>query len=262
MKLLLILVFNIFTATASANITPCLPEKPQESFLSLSDFKWEQSLEELLNLFHFNYQSEKRLKNRAYWDPNSNQYFLPYSSSNGGAVYLSPRLIESVTSHIEEAFKQNVIDAVFFSDMGHSHLQIPQNRYDQIYMHFEVKEFSRMYEALFQDPSIKILYHTAEQLKTRDGSGAVLPDPRLQHRFKTRNLVGSNDNSKRLQFLTNPNSPANTAHEIEGYKYWGAGFNLSAHKNGCFQYKAQDKTLRFDLSLYDLESPPADFDLN
>jgi hypothetical protein len=72
--------------------------------------------------------------------------------------------------------------------------------------------------------------------------------------------VGPNDNSKNLQFLTNPKSPANTANELEGYKYWGAGFNLSAHKNGCFEYSVNGVTSRFDLSLYDLESEPGEFD--
>lgn len=258
MRQILVLLFSIFPVFANSN--SCLPENPQESFLSFSDFKWGQNLEELLNRFSVLYPSDKRLKKRAFWDSNSNQYYLPFNSFNGGAVRLSPQLIESVSNHIEEAFHLKVIDAVFFSDMGHSHLLIPQNRFDQFYNEFEVKEFSRMYEALFQDPSIKILYHTAEQLKTRDDNGEILPDPRVQYRFKTRNLVGPNDHSRSVEFLTNLKSPANTAHELEGYKYWGAGFNLSAHKNGCFQYQVGGVTYRFDLSLFDLESPPGDFD--
>lgn len=254
------LITLLLCSIAFGSKPECAPESPQETFLKLSDFKWGQSLEELISRFSVHYQSDKRLKKRAFWDSKSNQYFLPYNSHNGGAVRLSPQLIQSVASHIEEAFHQNVIDAVFFSDMGHSHLLIPQSRFDQFYDRFEVKEFSRMYEALFEDPSIKILYHTAEQLKTRDDNGVILPDPRLQFRFQTRNLVGPNDNSKNLQFLTNPKSPANTAHELEGYKYWGAGFNLSAHKNGCFEYNMNGVTTRFDLSLFDLESEPGEFD--
>ncbi len=256
------LISLLFFSTAFGSNPECTPENQQESFLSLSDFKWGQSLEELVSRFTNLYQSDKRLKQRAFWDSKANQFFLPYNSFNGGTVQLSPQLIESVTSHIEKALQLRVVDAVFFSDMGHSHLLIPQVRFDQIYSQFEVKEFSRMYKDLFQDSSIKILYHTAEQLKTRDDNGVILPDPRIQHRFKTRNLVGPNNKSEGLQFLTNPNSSANTAHELEGYKYWGAGFNLSAHKNGCFPFQANGQTYYFDLSLFDLESPPGEFDLN
>jgi hypothetical protein len=220
------------------------------------DFRWGYSLPDLVEKFTEMYQSNKRLKNRAYWDPTQKNFFLPYTDSKGGAVKLSPQFVRNVAGHIEQGFKQEVIDGVFFPDMGHSHFLIPENRFKNYYSNIPVNEFSRLYAELFRDSGLQVLYHTAEQLKTLDSEQQVLPDERIRFRHRTRNLVGSNDGKHSLQFLMNPNSPPNTAHDLAGYHYWGAGFNLSANKHGCFSATVNGKSLNFDMSLYDLEPGP------
>ena len=54
----------------------------------------------------------------------------------------------------------------------------------------------------------------------------------------------------------NPKDAANTVVEIAGHYKWSSGFNISANERGCFAFEHGGKTIRFDLSLYDLESAP------
>jgi len=203
------------------------------------------------------YESDKRLQRRAYWDSTRGEIRLPFDERRGGPVKVAPDFIEHVAQHIELAFQQNVIDAVFFPDMGHSHFFIPETKFDEVYRPLPVEKMARFYELFFSDSDLKVLYHTAEQLQTRDENGEVLSDPRLRFRYQTRNLLGRNDGTAEIQFLQNPQSPANTAHDLPGHRYWGAGFNLSAQKNGCFSFQRNGKTYYFDLSLYDLPSDPS-----
>lgn len=254
----LLIVFLLISLGARARIhkSNCAPEKSHEAFLYNNDFKWGYTLPEMISRFTEIYQSEKRLKARAYWDSQTEQLKLPYEKYRGGDIVLPEKFVEQVVKHIEGGFRQDIVDAVFFPDMGHSHLMIPQDRYDKVYEPYEVSEFSRLYEALFSDPTVKVLYHTAEQLKMRGQDGQVLPDPQLQHRFKTRNLIGTNDGSSEVTYVINPNSNANTSDGLPGYRWWGAGFNLSANQNGCFTYEVRGQKFNFDISMYDLGMDP------
>lgn len=113
---------------------------------------------------------------------------------------------------------------------------------------------SRMYENLFKDQRLEILYHTAEQLQMLDSDNKPLNDSLIQHRLKTRNIVGFNHPDSELIYLSNPSSAVNTVSSRPGYYWWGAGFNISANKNGCFEYKNNGQSFYFDLSMYDLTS--------
>jgi hypothetical protein len=228
--------------------SPTSPEK-----LYAEDFKWGYSLAELISRFTEIYQISKRLNQRAYWDSSEKKIKLPYGFDRGGSVVVPESFIENISRHIEVAFKKNLIDGVFFPDMGHSHFLIPTDHYEASYSKFPVSRQSRMYERLFSDREIKILYHTAEQLQTRDDSGALVSDPRVQFRFQNRNLVGLNDGTQNIIILQNSSSPANTAHDLEGHTYYGAGFNLSANEKGCFRSQRQGEDIFFDMSLFDLE---------
>lgn len=239
-------------------IENCLAGNSPAKLVS-EDFRWGYSLPELISRFTEIYSSEKRLQKRAYWDSKNQVFKLPYDSNRGGDVVLPLKLVESVRNHIEAGFEMKVIDGVFFPDMGHSHFLIPIQKYQEIYDPFPVNQLAKFYETLLADSDLKVLYHTAEQLKTRDENNQVLPDERIQFRFRTRNLVGRNDGSRELLFLQNPESVANTAHDLEGHRYYGAGFNLSANQNGCFRYTRDGKDSFFDLSLYDLESENGGF---
>jgi hypothetical protein len=140
--------------------------------------------------------------------------------------------------------------------MGHSHLLIPEdlfrNKFDKILK----QSMSRFYEEVLMDDSVIFLYHTAEQLKFLDENNKVLDDPYSKWRFQTRNIAGSADPSRPIAFLQNPNSLANTVNSLNGYRWWGAGFNLSANKEGCFTYRRDGKEFRFDVSLFDLSYSP------
>lgn len=237
---------------AEINIQNCKAELINDPIIYSNDFSWDYNLLDLRKKSAEMYVSVKRLKNRAFVNTQG-QIVLPYDASRGGNIVITKNFVDQIAAHIEQGFQKNVIDAVFFPDMGHSHLFIPQKRYDDYYSKFEPKQFSQFYQKLFADTDLKILYHTAEQLKTRDENGGLIQDPATINRYQTRNLIGSN-NGGPVFTIQNPESPANTAHDLPEHFYWGAGFNLSAQQNGCFSYRKNGQTYFFDLSMYDLES--------
>ncbi|MFN8790633.1 MAG: hypothetical protein ACK5Y2_04175 [Bdellovibrionales bacterium] len=222
-----------------------------------SDFRWSYTGPELLIRFMEIYESSKRLPQRAYIDSATGQLKLPLDSSRGGAFTVPERFVQSVRNHIEAALESRVVEAVFFPDMGHSHLLIPAKAYDSRYKSIPIKASSRFYAEVFADPDLKVLYHTAEQLKTLDEARKVLPDAHIAFRHRTRNLVGFNNGSREFLFLQNPRSPSNTASELEDHYYYEAGFNLSAHKDGCLSYQMDGQTYHFDLSMTDLAPDPS-----
>lgn len=237
---------------AEINLQNCKAESNNDQIIYSNDFSWDYNLLELRAKFAEMYVSAKRLKNRAYVN-SKGQIVLPYEASRGGNIVITKTFVEQIAAHVEQGFQKNLIDAVFFPDMGHSHLFIPQKKYDDYYSKFEPKQFSQFYQKLFTDADLKILYHTAEQLKTRDEIGGLIQDPATINRYQTRNLIGSN-NGGPVFTIQNPESPANTAHDLPEHVYWGAGFNLSAQQNGCFSFQKNGQTYFFDLSMYDLES--------
>lgn len=231
---------------------------PSETPLYTKDFKWGYELPEMLLKFAEMYESPKRLSRNAYFDSSSKTLRLPYDADRGGDVEVEESFVQTVARHIEQGLQLDVVDAVFFPDMGHSHLLIPEKLMQEKYDNYPVQEMSRFYADVFRDAQVKFLYHTAEQLKMLDENNQVLPDARIRHRHKTRNLVGENRTTAEMRFLQNPSSAANTVHEEKGHFWWGAGFNLSANKKGCFAYRAHGRIYYFDISLYDLEYDPSD----
>lgn len=231
----------------------CTPDGSTVPSLYSSDFHWHYSLPELIHRFTEIYKSPKQLSRKAYWDPTAQKIKLPYAKLNGGDVEITESFVNSVARHIERAFQLEVIDGVFFPDMGHSHLLIPDQLYETKYSDYPVTNFKGFYEQVFQDPELRILYHTAEQLNFLDADGQLSKDPRIRFRHRTRNIVGDNHAQSELQFYENSGHSHNTVGEVDGYRWWGAGFNLSANQKGCFEYQHRGETFYFDLSLYDLE---------
>jgi len=255
-----VLLLGFSLSQAQANLSrraECRPESEGAwAPLFSSDFRWYYTGPELLIRFTEIYQGSKRLPQRAYWDSAAGQLKLPLDPTRGGAFTVPENFIRSVQNHIEAALESRVVEGVFFPDMGHSHLLIPTKSYDSHYKTIPHQESSRFYAEVFADPELKVLYHTAEQLKTLDESRNVLPDSHLAFRHRTRNLVGFNNGSRQFLFLQNPRSPPNTASELEGHYYYGAGFNLSAHQDGCLSYQVGGQTYYFDLSMIDLAPDP------
>lgn len=235
----------------------CQPPSDDEENLYTNDYRWGYTLEELDERYQQLYQSPKRLFDRARYDPDKNQFELPYVESWGGSVVLSERLISNVRIHIEKALERKYVQAIIFPDMGHSHFFVPQEHWDAVYAGGPVSEISHRTTELFEDPELRVLYHTAEQLQMLDEERNLLPDPDLQWRHYTRNIVGDNRGAGVLDILRDPTSLANTARDMEGHHYIGAGFSVSANKNGCFPFVHEGETFFFDLSLSDAPLDPS-----
>ena len=234
----------------------CAPETERDEKIYSSDFRWNYTLPEMKEAFEKMYASRKRLPLRAYWNSEKKRYELPYMPERGGSVVLPESFIRNVARQIEQAYEKDCVDAVFFPDMGHSHFLIPKASWKSKYDAYPIDRFSEMYTEMFKDPEMEVFYHTAEQLKTRGQDGALVDDERTRWRHQTRNIAGRNSGDADLRVLQNPQSSANTVSEVEGFHWWGGGFNLSANENGCFSYQANGRTYYFDLSLFDLESAP------
>ncbi len=123
------------------------------------------------------------------------------------------------------------------------------NKYDK----YPVNQFAKMYTALFADSQLKILYHTAEQLKMLDENKNIIDDSQIKWRHRTRNLLTLNNGNKKITLLQKPSSPANTADSLAGHQWYGAGYNISSNKKGCFSYTKDNQIYRFDISLFDLQ---------
>lgn len=257
-KMSLALVMLISSAVqAEVSKENCQKANSDEPIVYSSDFTWNASRADMKEKFAEMYESGKRLKARAFL--NEEQVILPIEvyGKKDAKIKLTKEFIQNITSHIEEGLKNKYVEFVMFPDMGHSHFFIPQGYYDRVLGPMPVKEKDKMYELMFAHKDLKILYHTAEQLKMLDDNNEVLNDRHTQWRFYTRNLLGFNDSSDRVELLHQEDHMANTANFYrDGYRYYGAGFNITATKNGCFPYKHKGKTYYFDLSLKDLESKP------
>lgn len=238
----------------------CLPASSTQEILYSDDFHWNMGFQEMLDIFKTIYASPKRLDRRAYFDKTSQILKLPYDAASGGDVELPLSFVKTVQIHIERALENKYADAVIFPDLGHSHYLIPNEKYKKLYQNIPNEETSRMYTLFFKDPDIKVAYHTAEQLQTMKNNTELQEDSYLQWRHFTRNLIGDNFGSRNVVVAyAKDQSTANTLGSLEGYRWWGAGFNLSANKDGCFQYfnKRDGQIYGFDISLYDLISNPA-----
>lgn len=222
-----------------------------------SDFKWNLTLEEIKNLANVMYKSEKRLARRAYYDEAFKTLVFPYDSSRGGNVKIPDQFVKTIAKHVEKAFQRGYIDAVMFPDMGHSHFLIPNDFYKKEIDPIPVNQFNVLYEKIFKNKDIKIVYHTAEQLQVMDENKKLIDDKKLQWRYFTRNLVGHNTVDPDIELVNaTATSIANTVGEASGYYWFGAGFNIHANKNGCLEFKKDGKVMYFDLSLFDLEPAP------
>lgn len=232
----------------------CAPQTASDQVLMTRDFHWDYDLAGLLQKFADVVMGAKRLDRRASWDAAKNGVVLPYEASRGGSVKIPAIFIKSVQRHVEEAFRSGYVDGLFFPDMGHSHFLIPDAKW-AVYQRMPVAEISKFYEQVMADPDLLVVYHTAEQLRMRQPDGRLVDDRHVQWRFFSRNLIGDNRGEGRLELHQEPTHSYNTMSGLEGYYWYGAGFNISANKDGCFAALVHGKELRYDLSLYDLPEP-------
>lgn len=215
------------------------------------DFRWNQPLSEIRERADRLYQEGKRLKSRAYVNEEG-EVVVPYIRlSQVQDVRLEPRFILSVRRHIEEALRLGYVDDIIFSDMGHSHFFVPWEFYNDVIAPIGLEEGHLRYEKMLAHEELKMLYHTAEQLEMLDEERKLIDDRKVQWRFFTRNLVGDNKGQGHLELLHNETHSHNTGRSYEeSYRYWGAGFYITANKDGCFPYVHNGTVKYFDLNLH------------
>lgn len=244
------LLLALEPAIARAVVSPCSSARADEAKLVLSDLPFGLSWQQTLQLADAIYSSGKRLAMRAYWSAEKNSHVLPFKQdSEIIEVPISERFIGSVRTHIEKGLERRYAQAVFMSDMGHSHFLIPNDKYQAIY---KEKSRSEVYQSIFDDPDVRILYHTAERMKFDDS------DPHMGWRKNTRNLVGENRPGGDVFVAPGYDDKSHTLREMDGYTWFSAGFNISASKDGCFPFLDHGRSLNFDLSLYDVQDSSAD----
>jgi len=221
--------------------------------LYADDFKWNMDYEFMKNKFDEIYNSGKRLSNRFYFDK-INEKFVGKLAITNTEIEIPENFIISITKHIEKALKQGYADFVFFPDMGHNHFYMPTPHWNEIYR--GLNDFQQIYALMINDPSLIMLYHTAEQLLLTDSNKRLLNDTYTQKRYYTRNITGDNLASYNIDIHFAPLNEFNTIRALDGYKLWSAGVNISSSLNGCFPYKYNGETLYFDISFFDLGYSP------
>ncbi len=247
---IIITFINLNYLYANSLKNRCKAPLADEEFVYGDDFSWHLSFNQMKDLFDKTYNSGKRLKGRFYFDPTENQIVAPLSYSEERSV-VSVRFIKSITEHIEKALKLTYADFIFFPDMGHNHFFIPNNIWDKYLSIIDNKK--TLYEKLFDEPQLRMLYHTAEQLQMLKRDTRELLDNRYtQKRYYTRNIIGSNNHDGVLDMVFSPIADFNTVRDFDDHKYYSSGVNISASKDGCFSYEYKGRTYFYDISLYDL----------
>ncbi len=269
-KTILAIVFFGTTLIASANAIAdsgltwirsakarCMEPLPGEPVVYNSDFNWNMSLTEMQDRFNMINESGKRLQNRAFWSETDKQFVFSLKS---GKVWIPANFLLSVKLQVENALLRDYASYVFFPDMGHSHFMMPPADFDRDVLGNQGAENKhKIYTALLNNSNLRVLYHTAEQLRMMDEQKQLIPDTFLLWRYFTRNLVGDNRRQGTLEIFKKLTGNFNTLGETETptLKWYSAGFNISTSKNGCFSYTKGDQTFYFDLSLSDLPMDPA-----
>jgi len=230
-------------ASEHLRLAECSPAEPSEQILKSTDFKWHFTQSEMATKFDNIYASGKRLQHRARLKADGAGFeLLHYSSLGIRSVAISQNFIDNLTRYIEKGLALGYFDYVFFPDMGHSHLWIPQPLFDEFTAPISVEQLAHFYTRALEHPDTRFLYHTAEQLKMMDDRHELLPDRQLNWRYFTRNLVSRNNGSDTLDVHQNLEHIANTVCEpIDNYAVWSAGFYLSASAQGCFAYEHEKK---------------------
>lgn len=270
MRLIVFFILTSFFATSFANNDDsafnlekskqrCAQTNSEDLPLYSSEFQWWYSRKEMAKKFDEVYQSGKRLPKRAFYNHKDEEFYVPRKSISGNTelVRLSAGFIQAVTRHIETALDKGYAEFIFFPDMGHSHLYIPQTVWDEQFSPTPpVAEFHKLYEQMLNEPTMLALYHTAEQLSMYDEDGVLYDDEYLKHRYYNRNPVGDNLGHGIVKMPTALDKTGNAVSNLPGFKSWSAGYSISASKNGCFSYENKGKVYYFDISLKDLELPP------
>lgn len=237
------------------SIQRCTPQE-SEDWVYSNDFKWGYTLLEMQDRFLTLYSSSKRLRYRVNYDAQQKSFVIYHGTTTMIPVAIPESFIRNVTTQIETAIQRSYANYVFFPDMGHSHLHIPEEVWDS-----EYKELSnnqpQFYQKVFSDSRTQVLYHLAEQLKAKDDNDKILDDPNIQWIYWNRNYLVLNDESGSHSNPINTSTSYNTVSSVPGHHSWSQGFALHASKNGCFSYRDANGVIRYyDIAIYDPQPDP------
>jgi hypothetical protein len=209
-----------------------LCEKPtsEESFSQTNEWTVYESISSLRLDSQTLYESHRRLEKRAYW--NGEQY--QFSKSE---LFLPQEIIQAISSHITQALALSYAEGIFYPDMGHVHVLVPET------VNGELKD-------LFFRKDLLFLYHTAELLKMKESfqlGSPLVDDPWLQWRYFARNFVGTLDNTQPITLMQSKDHYYNTVRSIEGYREIRT-LHMSASNSGCFMFNRRGATEYFDIA--------------
>lgn len=181
------------------------------------------------------YSSGRRITNRVYWDASAQSYVLQQKNKT---LKISARFIESLSRQVEAALQRGYADFLFYTDMGHAHLYMPDSgdiRPSHLESHLGREELT-------------FLYHTAELFMLKHNfKGALTSDPWLQWRYYSRNFVAKNDTSDALTVLFSNDELYNTVRDLEDHSSVSTVY-MSASRNGCFPFRQNGETFYFDFT--------------
>ncbi len=228
-----ILTAFLFSLTFTANAYDCLPATVDESSVEKAQIHVVRNSLEAEQQFTMVYNESRRLKNRIFWSSQESSFV---SHAGSKAQMIPGSFIKNLQDQLLQAFENTYADFLYYGDMGHLHLLVPN----------EQKTLSLQSEELLN------LYHTGELYEfKKNGSifGELKDDPHWEWLYWHRNFIGQNKADTSLISVRAPgNAPYNTVRAIEGYKEVGTVY-VSANKNGCFELKNKSVNLRFDISI-------------
>ena len=104
----------------------CAPPTNTDPVLQAETFKGDFTTEEMSALYDKVYQSEERLLNRVGFDPDSKKFLSIDRNDAETHTEYAEKAIQGIILQVEEILRRDYARHVFFPDLGHSHLYIPQ----------------------------------------------------------------------------------------------------------------------------------------
>ncbi len=236
--------------------------------LMSGDFPSYQTSAQVAASFDSMIQQGQRLEYRGFKNPND-EYLLPVLPTNThglvNAQYWVPwptKVISAILSHIDWTIGNGFAEFPFFSDMGHGHFYLPQEKI-HLLPSPQLNALER-WRLILNDPELMILYHVREKYDYRPWSAVPhgaphatpqtepeIDDPQISFWRLHRNIFASMNSSKNIQVIAGPGGEANTASRILGYGAV-ATVHFSMAKNGCIPFMYKNRINHLDFSLQGL----------
>ncbi len=228
-------IFFVLFSLSVSGFADCLPEQDGEITVDKGTSVI-YTLAEAQAQYQNVYESGHRITQRVYWSATENAFVMKQSKAS---LKISPQFISSLTQHIETALSRGYADFLFYSDMGHAHLFMPDSG----------DTSTTNIETHLGENTLTFLYHTAELFVLRENfKGALTLDPWLQWRYYSRNFVAKNDSSDALAVVFAADAPYNTVRDLDNHSSVATVY-MSASRSGCFPFRQNGATYFFDFTI-------------